>query len=84
MEVSGPEPIAGTPAVHDAHAYINDETFAVAIQTLANLYQAIYEKGTKWTPPDAQAGTPAEADDSAEKYDICLLRAAALQRSAAL
>eukprot|EP00959_Pyramimonas_sp_CCMP1952_P177247 3704959-Pyramimonas_sp.AAC.1 len=26
----------------------------------AKVYQAIYEEGTKWTPPDAQAGAPAE------------------------
>eukprot|EP00959_Pyramimonas_sp_CCMP1952_P193354 4043488-Pyramimonas_sp.AAC.1 len=36
----------------------------------AKIYQAIYEEGAKWTPPDAQAGTPAEVDDTAEKFDI--------------
>eukprot|EP00959_Pyramimonas_sp_CCMP1952_P288709 6037690-Pyramimonas_sp.AAC.1 len=36
----------------------------------AKVYQAIHEEGAKWTPPDAQAGTPAEVDDTSEKYDI--------------
>eukprot|EP00959_Pyramimonas_sp_CCMP1952_P225915 4724277-Pyramimonas_sp.AAC.1 len=36
----------------------------------AKIYQAIYEEGTKWTPPDARAGAPAEGDDAAEKFNI--------------
>eukprot|EP00959_Pyramimonas_sp_CCMP1952_P220273 4605405-Pyramimonas_sp.AAC.1 len=35
----------------------------------AKIDQAIYVEGTKWTPPDAQAGTPAEVDAAAEKFD---------------
>eukprot|EP00959_Pyramimonas_sp_CCMP1952_P010959 229529-Pyramimonas_sp.AAC.1 len=105
-EASDPEPIAGTPAVNDDHAYMmpqgtkgiifsfNGETFPSTIQSLVNntlktwhrrnmsfgttpisadkdfalrslqakIYQSIYEEGTKWTPPDARAGTPAEGD----------------------
>eukprot|EP00959_Pyramimonas_sp_CCMP1952_P325530 6813235-Pyramimonas_sp.AAC.1 len=107
---SDPEPSAGTSAMSDAHAYvmsqdtkgisfsINEEAFAVTIQSLVNnalktwrrrnasfgtdptladkgfalrklqakVYQDIYEEGTKWTPPDAQAGAPAEGDEAAE------------------
>eukprot|EP00959_Pyramimonas_sp_CCMP1952_P301622 6310798-Pyramimonas_sp.AAC.1 len=76
-EVSDPEPIAGEPAVSDAHAYmmsqdtkgitfsINDEAFAFTIQILA-----IYKEGTKWALPDAQAGAPAEEDEAGEMFDI--------------
>eukprot|EP00959_Pyramimonas_sp_CCMP1952_P105290 2200962-Pyramimonas_sp.AAC.1 len=47
-----------------------DQDFALR-NLQAKVYQAIYEEGTKWTPPDAQAGTPAEVDDTAEKFEIC-------------
>eukprot|EP00959_Pyramimonas_sp_CCMP1952_P426341 8929707-Pyramimonas_sp.AAC.1 len=53
--VSGPEPIAGAPAVNDAHAYmmsqdtkgisfsINNETFTFTIQSLVNYTMASQE-----------------------------------------
>eukprot|EP00959_Pyramimonas_sp_CCMP1952_P067725 1413482-Pyramimonas_sp.AAC.1 len=46
-----------------------DQDFALR-NLQANVYQAIYEEGTKWTPPDAQAGALAEGGDAAEKFDI--------------
>eukprot|EP00959_Pyramimonas_sp_CCMP1952_P111424 2330753-Pyramimonas_sp.AAC.1 len=39
-------------------------------ETCMRRYQATYEEGNMWTPPDARAGTPAEVDDAAEKFDI--------------
>eukprot|EP00959_Pyramimonas_sp_CCMP1952_P305264 6388258-Pyramimonas_sp.AAC.1 len=45
----------------------SDKDFALR-NWQAKIFQAIYEEGAKWTPPDAQARTPAE--DTAEKFDI--------------
>eukprot|EP00959_Pyramimonas_sp_CCMP1952_P034343 719816-Pyramimonas_sp.AAC.2 len=46
-----------------------DKDFALR-KLQAKVYQAIYEEGTKWMPPDAQAGAPAEGGDVVEKFDI--------------
>eukprot|EP00959_Pyramimonas_sp_CCMP1952_P137899 2886400-Pyramimonas_sp.AAC.1 len=46
-----------------------DKDFALR-SVQAKIDQAIYEEGTKWTPPDAQAGTPADVDGAAEKFDF--------------
>eukprot|EP00959_Pyramimonas_sp_CCMP1952_P086202 1802957-Pyramimonas_sp.AAC.1 len=35
----------------------------------AKIYQAIHEEGNNWTPPDTHAGTPAEENDTVEKFD---------------
>eukprot|EP00959_Pyramimonas_sp_CCMP1952_P221827 4637632-Pyramimonas_sp.AAC.1 len=52
-----------------------DLDFAVrALQ--AKVYQAIYDEGTKWTPPDsradqpATAGQPAASSGAAERFDV--------------
>eukprot|EP00959_Pyramimonas_sp_CCMP1952_P177409 3708248-Pyramimonas_sp.AAC.1 len=43
-----------------------DQEFALR-NLQAKVYQAIYEEGNKWIPPDVKAGTLAGVDDAAEK-----------------
>eukprot|EP00959_Pyramimonas_sp_CCMP1952_P101572 2125083-Pyramimonas_sp.AAC.1 len=67
----------GHQLVHQrGDVHVHDPVFGelhledLASQEYAKIYQAIHEEGAKSTPPDAQAGTPAEGDDAAEKFEF--------------